>query len=396
MFSSRGQIERTFRKGRAHRSRRLAGAGAVAFLSVALVACGDGGSPSADVASGDGSGGNPTTVEAVYAELEGLDADARMERLAELASEEDGLTWYTSYANYEVFTEAFTEEYGIQVNTYRGTVNEIVQRVIQESAAGSPQADVIQMNNNGIFPLVDEGLLAEYDQDDPVLEPLPEEFKDEANWVWGQQTAIPAAFNTDLVSGGGPTTWEELLTEYAGKAGWEPRSHYTFGVLVQDYFVGELGYTEAEAVDLFKQAARGAVAVQGNPTLFQFLQSGEVPVIMHTYTKYIEDAEANGAPVVQAPITPIPVQPSALALAGETDSPASAVLWFDWWLSAGQQIVADEGTWTANPEYATEGQKQYQDDTLEVSQEFLVGEPSEKWKSLYEEVIAEVGETVAD
>lgn len=330
----------------------------------------------------------------VLAEIDGLDAEAREARLQELAQDEDGLVWYTSVSGHEDYADAFSDRFGISVETYRGSVDEVRQRVIQEASADASQADVVQLNDSGIYALSDEGLLDPYDQGSPALAAIDEIHRTEDDWVWGLQIAIVAGWNTDAVDDP-PTTWEEFLPVAAGRGGWEPRSYYWFATLVNDYFVGQLGYTQEDAIALFTDAAAGAVAVQGNPTLFQFLVAGEVPYILHTYLNYFATAAEVGAPVAWEPaITPIPVQPHALALVADSGSPASALLWFDWWLTDGQQIVADQGLWTVNLEYATDAQRRLQDDTLPVTRDYVT-DPDGTWGALYDEVLAGVGRTAS-
>lgn len=386
----------------ARESRHWFRAIAMAAVAALVVACGAD-DPMADTSSGtsdttaEEAGGEDTaqeapanveTVEDVFAAVEGLEGSEREDALRELAEGEGDFTWYTSLSDNEDYVAAFEDRYGITVNVYRGKVDEVRERVLEEDAAGQPTMDTVNMNDRGMYQLDEEGMFA------PLLSPtidlLPEE-RVADNWVWGQQLVLIAGWNTDLVEDP-PSTWEELLTDYAGELALEPRSYYWMGSLVEQHFVEELGYTEEEAVQLFKDAAKGSRAVQGNPTLFQYVVAGEIPITAHSYNTYFQEPIEQGAPIAwQPPIEPIPTGGHGLAINRDAPNPATAVLWFEWFLTDGQEVVASRGTWPANPEYATGESEAYETVTFG---EDIIMDPEGKWKNLYDEVIAQVSETI--
>ncbi|MPZ89533.1 MAG: hypothetical protein GEU81_16015 [Nitriliruptorales bacterium] len=90
-----------------------------------------------------------STVESVLNEVEGLEGEERRRRLAELSSEagEAGtVNLYTSNLDAAELAETFTDDYGIEVSVYRATGDVVLQRLIQEAAAGFQGADVVEMD----------------------------------------------------------------------------------------------------------------------------------------------------------------------------------------------------------------------------------------------------------
>src|SRR5687768_4401205 len=145
------------RKPRTLRAVTLA-AGAV----LALAACG--GSPTSS-SSGGGSGtenSGPTEAEQLYEEVRALPAQERRDRLVELAAEENGLNLYTSMNAdmVDAVTEAFSDEFDIDVSTYRAGSETVLQRILQEQDAGFPGNDIVETNGSELGALQQEDVMA--------------------------------------------------------------------------------------------------------------------------------------------------------------------------------------------------------------------------------------------
>ena len=116
----------------------------VALAALLATACGGpraGLIPRPQAAAGgeavEGAGGS--ALEEVYAEVEGLEGEARRQRLAELAEEEEGtITWYTStnLDESEPIVEAFDDALGIEPGLCRASSSDLLQRLLQEVEAG--------------------------------------------------------------------------------------------------------------------------------------------------------------------------------------------------------------------------------------------------------------------
>ena len=136
------------------KSRTLARAALAAGTVLVLAACG--GSPTSPSAgSGDSEDSGPTKAEELYEEVGGLSGQERRDRLVELAAEEDGLNLYTSM-NADILdavSEAFSDEFDIDVSVYRAGSETVLQRILQEQDAGFPGNDVVETNGSELGAL---------------------------------------------------------------------------------------------------------------------------------------------------------------------------------------------------------------------------------------------------
>src|SRR5215218_10275555 len=126
-----------------------------------LTACG--GNPTA---SSGGNGGDkdsgPTEAEQLYEEISGLSGQERRDKLVELAADEGGLNLYTSMTAdvADAVTEAFSDEFDIDVNIYRAGSETVLQRILQEQDANFPGNDVVETNATELLALQQEGAMA--------------------------------------------------------------------------------------------------------------------------------------------------------------------------------------------------------------------------------------------
>lgn len=365
------------------------GAAIALAVTLGLASCG---SPTSDA---DANGDDATdTLDEVYAELEGLEDDERRERLEELAAEEDQqLTWYTTTTldDSEPIVEGFGEKYGLDVEIYRASSANLLKRVLQESEADQAASDVVTNNGEEMEIIDDEGLLAPLDT--PVSDDIVEGARFET-WLGIYLNVPSVAWNTDaLAETEYPASWEAVFTEYQGSLAMEAKSWDWFATLVEDHFVAEQGMSEEEAIDLFRQAARGATPVDGNTTIAELLAAGEYDVVSSTYKNRVDELADQGAPVAwEEPIEPIVVTTNGSGIHGSTDAPASALLFLEYTLTDGQQILVDAYRTPANTEYGglPEGYE-----TIFADAEKML-EERDKWEKLYDDVIRESGSEVVE
>lgn len=368
---------------------KLAVLAAVAVLAAGLSACGQ--SPTAERPAAE-TGGGKSGLEAVYAKLEGLEGEERLQRLAELAAEEGGsLSLYTSTNTDESgpVTDAFTDKYDIEVELYRASSEDVLQRLLEEAKAGYRGADVVSLNGTEMQILDGEGLLL------PLRTPTKDEIVDVAqyeNWAGIYLNVFVAAWNTDLLSEEEyPQTWEQVLSDYPGRLAMELGDWDWFATLVSRYFVEEKGMTEEQAVDLFRQAARRATVVDGHTTMAQLLAAGEFSVVSSAYQHRIPRLQADGGPVAwEPPPEPIIVRPNGIGIPRDTRHPASALLFVEYGLTDAQETLADLERTPANPNYGGVPEKY---DLLTVDLDKLLDE-RKKWEDLYAEIVRESGKDV--
>ena len=396
---------------------RTVAAGGVMLL-VSLAACGqepaateasaDGGaatdspatdSPTADSATAAAGGTEAaaacsTPLQPVYDELEGLEGQAWVDRLAELAAEEEGdFTWYTSTTSTDSgpIAEAFTDQYGIDVSLYRASAEDVLQRLLQEATAGYAGADVVNASATQMQILDREGLLV------PFESPAKDEIIEVASfdtWAGFYLSVFAAQWNTDLISEA-PESWEQVLTGYGGQLplALELSDWDWFATLVQEHFMAQEGMTEEEAIELFREAASLATVVSGHTNMVQLLTSGEFAVATSGYVHSGNELRASGAPLEwEPPVEPLIARPNGIGLYCGTDRPATALLFVNFALGPAQEMLAEFGRTPANPQY---GGIPEEYELITVNPDELLDQ-REKWSGLYQEIIRLSGEPVVE
>ncbi len=209
-------------------------------------------------------------LDAVYDEVEGLSGDGPSRpKLIELAlAEQDEAGTATLYGSTNLdeadpIIAAFEDATGIEVNLYRASAGDVLQRVLQESDASFPGADVVYINGPEMTVLDGRDLLA------PLESPATEDISEVAvfdTWAAVYLNLFTAAWNTDLVSeGDAPRSWEELLSNYPGRLALEAGDFDWFATLVTQYFMEDKGMSEEDAIQVFRDAAADARSSTATP-----------------------------------------------------------------------------------------------------------------------------------
>lgn len=325
-----------------------------------------------------------TRLEEIQAELEGLDADARRERLIELADEEGGsFNAYGSTNLDDIFPmiDEFEDEAGIDVNYYRASSSDVLQRILQEADANFPGADLVFTNGPELQVIDREGLLAPLNS--PVLEDIPADGVFE-NWAWLYLNTFVGSWNTDLVSSP-PATWEELLA-YGDGLAVEVGDFDWFATLVKTVFMERQGMSEEDAVQLFRDSANGAALVDGHTLMAELLAAGEYDLASSTYLHRIEQLKRDGAPVEwEGGPEPIVIRPNGIAIHRYAVNPASALLFLEFMLTDAQQLLLDIDRQPASAGIEGGGIPVGVDSVV-VDLAALLDE-REKWEGLWDEIV---------
>ncbi len=377
-------------------SRRMVVGGIVGCLL--LAACG--GSPTAapagsETAGSDSGAAGASALEEVYAAVEGLTGQERFDKLMEIAATEAGdLSLYTSTNLDESgpITDAFTDLTEFDVDLYRASSTSVLQRILQENDANFAGADVVSTNGPEMTILDSEGLLL------PLESPLTEdivEFGVFDTWAAVYLNVFVSAWNTNAITGDDvPTSWEEVLTGYDNRLAMELGDWDWFATLV-GHLMEQEGMSEEEAVELFREAAREGVVVDGHTVMAELLAAGEFDITASSYQHRIPQLAKDGAPVAwEPPVEPAIIRPNGIGIHADTDVPAKALLLVEYELSpeAQSQLVEFDRS-PAND--TVEGGFPDDVEVLLVDVEALLDE-REKWETLYEEVIQESGSGVIE
>ena len=158
------------------------------------------------------------------AEIAAYEGPDRLERLIEGARKEGSLALYTSRVAEDTtpVIEAFTRKYGVDVQVWRASNRQVLQRVVQERRAGRCAVDVVSSGTPVLEPMQREQLLQAV-RSPTIAELMPQALRPHGEWVGISVNIISAAYNTNLVRKEDlPKTFQELLEpKWKGRLGME-------------------------------------------------------------------------------------------------------------------------------------------------------------------------------
>jgi iron(III) transport system substrate-binding protein len=312
--------------------------------ALAIVACG--GSPSAQQTTTSGTAAKPVSdagLKKAQAAVAGLSGKERADKLAKMAEDEGGeLSLYTSMTSdvEDAVSEAFADEYDIDVSVYRSQSETVLERLSQEAKAGYRGADVVETNGPELFTLNSQRVLAPYEP--PARSTLvPGSSYD--GWTADRFNKFVISWNTKLVrQGEQPRSWEDLADpKWKGRLEME-LSDVDWYKTLYEYWVKEKGKSPQEADQLFAGMARNASFIKGHTVMGQLLGAGEYAVSASNYSYLVQNAIEKGSPQAWKPVVqPVLARPNGVAVVRGAKHPAAAMLFNDWILSEeGQKLLA--------------------------------------------------------
>jgi iron(III) transport system substrate-binding protein len=315
------------------------------------------------------------------AEIASYDGADREQRLIEGAKREKELTFYASVPpdDIAVLAAAFDKRYGVKVKVWRADSEGFLQRILTEAKARRFEVDVMAGASSALEPLYRENLLQEVKS--PVLaEIIPEAIAPHRQWAAIYLNTIVQAYNTNLVAKANePKTYRDLLKpEWKGKLGIEAEDFDWFAQVVMD-----LG--EAQGLRLFREivATNGISVRKGHNLLNNLVAAGEVPLALTVYGFQAEQAKRKGAPLDWFAIPPAIARPTAEGLARNAPHPNAAVLFYDFLLGEGQQILAGR-------QFVTVSRKidnPFNQGPLKLIDSAVMLDQAKKWQELYQKTI---------
>jgi iron(III) transport system substrate-binding protein len=262
---------------------------------------------------------------------------AREQRLLAGARNEGELVLYSSMqvASVAPLQRAFEEKYGVTLRTWRGSGKDILARATAEARADRFAYDVAETDGFVLEAMAREGLLAELDS--PYLGDLiPQAVPKHRQWIATRVSIFTAVYNTNLVKKEKlPKTYPDLLDPaFKGALGIEADDYDWFGMLI-----ARLG--ERKGLSLFRDiVARNGISVRrGHTLLTNLTAAGEVPIGLTVFVQNAEVARKAGAPVDWFLIEPAIARPNAVAVAKRAPHPNAAMLFADFMLSDGQEVL---------------------------------------------------------
>jgi iron(III) transport system substrate-binding protein len=285
-------------------------------------------------------GAAPAETTLSVADVAAYDGPDRLQRLIDGARREGALTVYTSAQSTDLgpVVEAFEQKYGVKASLWRAGSEAVLNRALQESAAGRHTVDVIETNGPELESMSREQILQAVtsphhaDLIAPAIRPHGE-------WVGTRLNVFVQAYNTNLVKKEDlPKTWEDLLDpKWKGKLGIEAEdSDWLAGIF------GEIG--EERGTKIFRQIVQtnGVSNRKGHTLLTQLVASGEVPLALTVYNYKAEQLRREGAPINWFTIGNAIARPNGVGVARRAPHPHAALLFYEFELSPeGQRIIAD-------------------------------------------------------
>jgi iron(III) transport system substrate-binding protein len=369
---------------------RIARATAVAATTALLIAssaCGSSPTARSDEDTG------PTKAEKVYQAVGQLSGKERRDKLVKLAQEEGTLDFYTSMTSdvANAVAEAFSDSFDVDVNVYRAGSETVLQRILQESGAGYAGSDVVETNTLEMFALNKEGLLADYKGERRDMVANTGQFP---GWTATRYNLFSPSWNTKQVKpADAPKSWEDLADpKWNGKLAME-LSDYDWYLSLYGYWEKQ-GKSKQEIDKLFADMADGAKIVKGHTVMGELLSAGQFSVAASNYTYLVQHVMDKGAPVNYRPLVqPVIARPNGVGLVKTANHPAAAMLFYDWLLEEGQQVLVDQGL---TPSIAPPGSPDELKgvEVIPVDVETLLKD-SETWSKKYDELVAK-GEQQTD
>lgn len=271
------------------------------------------------------------------AALAALTGAERQKRLAEGAKKEGVVSIYTSMPldDMAALTSAFEAKYGVKAKVWRSGSEKILQRGLLEAKANRFEVDVFETNSPEMEVLSREKVLIAANS--PFLnELIPQAIPSHKEWIATRLNIFTCAYNTKLVKKEElPKTYQDLLDpKWKGKLSVEADDSDWLAETVM-----KMG--EEKGIALFKEIARkNAISVRkGHTLLSNLVASGEVPLALTVYNYKIEQMKNSGAPIDWFALDPTIARPNANGVARNAPHPHAALLFQDFELTEGQQIL---------------------------------------------------------
>ena len=305
----------------------------------------------------------------------------REQRLIEGAKKEKELTFYSSMPAEDVaaLAAAFDKKYAVKVKVWRADSESVLQRILNEARARRYEVDIMSGASSALEPLSRENLLQEVQS--PLLADLvPEALAPHRQWTAIFLNTIVQAYNSSLVAKDRlPRTYQDLLRpEWRGRLAIEAEDHDWFAQVVMD-----LG--EAPGLRLFRDivATNGIAVRKGHNVLANLVAAGEVPLALTVYGFLAEQAQRKGAPIDWFTIPPAIARLTVEGVAKNAPHPHAAVLFYEFLIGEGQQLLANRQFVTVSRKVAT----QFRDVPPQLIDPIVMLDQDRKWRDLYQRTI---------
>lgn len=264
------------------------------------------------------------------ADIAGRSDPERTQKLVDGARREGTVLLYSSAVveDSNAIAAAFEKKYGVKVELWRASSEDILRRAVIEHRGGRDDVDVAETAGTEMEGLQREHLLQPVSA--PVVADLiaPAAAPDRA-WVMSRLSIFTAAYNTMLVKPlDVPKSYQELVDpKWKGKLGVEADDGNWFMALAQ-------AMGEDKALALFRAivATNGMSVRKGHTLLANLVAAGEVPLALTAYGYRIDELKRKGAPIEGVVLPPAIALPTGIAVLARAPHPDAAALLMDFFL----------------------------------------------------------------
>ena len=316
---------------------------------------------------------------ATLAELAAYAGPDRTERLVAGARKEGLVTLYSSITvdDMKVLTEAFARRYGVKLQVWRASSEDILQRAVAEARAGRYEVDAIETSAAEMESLHRERLLQEI-KSPHIADLIAAAVQPHREWIGDRLNIIAAGYNTDLIRREDlPKSYEDLLApKWKGKLGIEADDAVWFGTLMS-------AMGEAKGLALFRDLVRlnGLSVRKGHTLLANLVVSGEVPFTLTVYHYKAEQLKKSGAPIDWYVLPPGVARFLGTGVLRRAPHPHAAVLFMDFMLSEGQRVLLDHDFTPTNQKIKP------LDLPFTLVDPAKILDDGDKWSKLYDRII---------
>ncbi|KWX20149.1 hypothetical protein AFM11_31905 [Mycolicibacterium wolinskyi] len=302
-----------------------------------------------------GADNGPGSAAATLDKFNAMTGKERTDALVAEAQKEGTVVFYTASSGMDPIVEAFEKKYDIPVEMYSGQSDTVLQRILQEYGAGFYGADV--MDDSESFSISEQGMTYEYVN--PELTDKIPGYDQASNVAATRLSVYTQGWNTNLVNEDElPDTLDGFTDpKWKGKLSLDPRD-WIWYTGVMDYYTTQKGWSEEQVDDMIRTLASYSTLNAGHTVQAQLLLAGEYPVSLSVYTQSIDRLLEKDpkAPVAWRKkdgsfIEPLIFQAQGATILKNAPHPAAAMLFVDFLLTEGQQMLASEDrTPTAIPQ----------------------------------------------
>jgi iron(III) transport system substrate-binding protein len=313
------------------------------------------------------------------AELAAYAGPDRTQRLMAGAKKEGAVNIYSSMTvdDMKIISSGFEKKYGIKLQAWRASSEDILQRVLIEARGGRSEVDAVETSSLEMESLYREGMLQRVNS--PLLADIaPAAIRPHREWVGDRINIIAEGYNPDLIKKQDvPKSYADLLDpKWKGKLTIEADDSVWFGALVT-------AMGEAKGLQYFRDLVRknGLSLRKGHTLIANLIVSREVPYSLTVYHYRVEQLKRAGAPIEWQVLPPGIARFLGTGVLKRTPHPNAAILFFDFMMHDGQALLVNHDFTPTNMKIKP------LDLPFTLIDPAQVLDDNQKWQRLFDEIV---------